>query len=71
MKTTSEQLLNETEKITARELGKLAFSNNIHALVFDPTMMEMIKGSEVGEKTHLMRAWNQGHTEAMLAAPLV
>ena len=70
MQNTSKQLLEKTEEMIAFELGKLAFSNDIHAMIFDEAMQEMIKGSEVGEKLEAMKAWNRGHTVAMLAAPL-
>ena len=53
----------------AEELGRQAFrAGNACAPLSDPEMYAELQDAEVGEKTHLMRAFTRGWTAENLAA---
>lgn len=54
----------------AREFGRQAYHNDVHAAALDTKMMAMIGGGEVGDSIEILKAWNDGHTTEMLNAPI-
>ena len=54
----------------AKELGKAAFYNDVHAAALDADLMAMIKGSEVGDgSAKLLKAWVDAHNIEMINQP--
>ncbi|MDD5006666.1 MAG: hypothetical protein PHS33_09235, partial [Candidatus Omnitrophica bacterium] len=60
----------EDETKQAMELGKKAFqAGGIRTPSLDKELMKMLEGAQVGEKTHVLEAWNKGWDQENLKKP--
>ncbi len=60
----------EDETKQAMELGKKAFqAGGIRTPSLDKELMKMLEGAQVGEKTHVLKAWNKGWDQENLKKP--